>query len=494
MRSASGRTLRSTVPPAALVAAAILAAITTPAEARRHGHHRAAHHRAVAGGYNPPYAAMVVDVKTGKTLHAVNEDALRHPASITKVMTLYMLFEQLERGRYRLDSPLTISANAASMAPSKLGLRPGSTIEVEDAIKAIVTKSANDVACAIGENIAGSEARFAEMMTSKARSLGMTRTHYANASGLPDADQITTARDLTVLARAIQDRFPHYYKYFQTRSFAFRGRVIGNHNHLLGNVQGVDGIKTGYTRDSGFNLMTAAKSDNRQIVAIVLGGKSGASRDRIMADLVRSSLPRAYAGARQVPGLIETAERGRPAVIADAASKTRTRYASAEDDEIETTNSTDAVPTTTPGMSRKPLQAIPGAAQAYAGAPAQAPFPGGKSSARLPAYDYDAVAARSEAPAKPEKAEITSRGVTPTAWVIQLGAMDDEDKAKSMLAEARGRAGGALGKAAPYTVRVSHGGTTLYRARFSGFAEQGSAQDACSALKKNGFNCFATRS
>ncbi|GEP09312.1 D-alanyl-D-alanine carboxypeptidase [Methylobacterium gnaphalii] len=493
MRSVSGRTLRSTVRPAALAAIAILAAMATPAEARRHGHLRA-HHRAASSGYNPPYAAMVVDVKTGKTLHAVNEDALRHPASITKVMTLYMLFEQLERGRYRLDSPLTISSYAASQAPSKLGLRPGSTIEVEDAIKAIVTKSANDVACAIGENIAGSESKFAEMMTQKARALGMTRTHYANASGLPDADQITTARDLTVLARAIQDRFPAYYKYFQTRSFAFRGRVIGNHNHLLGNVQGVDGIKTGYTRDSGFNLMTAAKSDNRQIVAIVLGGKSGASRDRIMADLVRSNLPRAFAGSRQVPGVTEVAERGRPAVIADAASRTRTRYASA-DDEVETTNSTEAAPTTTPGMGRKPPQAIPGAAQAYAGPASQSPFPAtGKSSARLPAYDYDAVAARAEAPAKAEKAEITARGVTPTAWVIQLGAMDDEEKAKSMLAEARGRAGSALGKAAPYTVRVSHGGTTLYRARFSGFAEQGAAQDACSALKKNGFNCFATRS
>ncbi len=494
MRSVSGRFLGSRATPAALAAAAILAAIASPAEARRHAHHhRAAHHRAVSG-YNPPYAAMVVDVKSGKTLHAVNEDALRHPASITKVMTLYMLFEQLERGRHELDSPLTISANAAAQAPSKLGLRPGSTIEVEDAIKAIVTKSANDVACAIGENIAGSEPKFAEMMTRKAQALGMSRTHYANASGLPDADQITTARDLTVLARAIQDRFPRYYKYFQTRSFAFRGRVIGNHNHLLGNVQGVDGIKTGYTRDSGFNLMTAAKYDDRQIVAIVLGGKSGASRDRIMADLVRANLPRAYAGTRQAPALIETAERGRPAVIADAASKTRTRYASADDEEVETTNATDAAPTTTPGMGRRPPASIPGAAQAYAGSAGQTAFPGsGKSGARLPSYDQ--VAARSEAPARSEaKTDAAPRGVTPTAWVIQLGAMDDEDKAKSMLAEARSRAGGALGKAAPYTVRVSHGGTTLYRARFSGFSEQSSAQDACSVLKKNGFNCFATRS
>ena len=319
--------------PAALVAVAVLTSLTSPADARRGRHHRhAAHARhATGGGYNPPYAAMVVDAKTGKTLHAVNEDALRHPASITKVMTLYMLFEQMERGKFALDSELTISAHAAAQAPSKLGLRPGQTISVEDAIKAIVTKSANDVACAIGENIAGSESRFAEMMTAKARALGMSRTHYANASGLPDPEQLTTARDLTILARAIQDRFPRYYRYFQTRSFAFRGRVIGNHNHLLGNVEGVDGIKTGYTRDSGFNLMTAAKSDGHQIVAIVLGGRSGASRDQIMAKLVRANLPIAYAGARIAPPVVEVAERARPAVVADAVSRARTQIASAED-------------------------------------------------------------------------------------------------------------------------------------------------------------------
>ena len=493
MRRVEGRTTGSRAAAVVLLAAGILTAAVAPAEARKRGGHQ----RPAGGGYSPPYAAMVVDVKSGRTLHAVNEDALRHPASITKVMTLYMLFEQLERGRYELDSDLSISANAAAQAPSKLGLRPGSTITVEEAIKALVTKSANDVACAIGENIAGSEPRFAEMMTRKAKSLGMSRTNYSNASGLPDPDQITTARDLTILARAIQDRFPRYYRYFQTRSFAFRGRVIGNHNRLLGTVEGVDGIKTGYTRDSGFNLMTAAKLGDRQIVAIVLGGKSGASRDRIMADLVRSSLPRAYAGARQTGPVTEVAERGRPAVVAEAGSRTRTEVASAEDDEIETTSSTSISPpasvgTTTPGMRRPALQALPGAAQAYAGPAPQAPFPtaGGKTTARLPAVE--GVASRAEAPPKDARSD-AFRPVTPTPWVIQLGAMDDEDKAKSILSDARSRTG-ALAKAAPYTVRVTHGGTTLYRARFSGFTEQGAAQDACAALKKNGFTCFATRS
>ena len=490
MRSVVGRSRTIPALPAALAAAAVLTALAAPAEARRGRHH---HHARAGGGYNPPYAAMVVDVKSGKTLHAVNEDALRHPASITKVMTLYMLFEQMERGKFALDSDLTISAHAAAQAPSKLGLRPGQTISVEDAIKAIVTKSANDVACAIGENIAGSEERFAEMMTAKARALGMSRTRYANASGLPDPDQITTARDLTLLARAIQDRFPHYYRYFQTRSFAFRGRVIGNHNRLLGNVQGVDGIKTGYTRDSGFNLMTAAKSEGRQIVAIVLGGKSGASRDRIMADLVRSSLPRAYAGARVSPAVTEVAERARPAVVADAVSRTRTQIASADDEDVETTGTTGepldlapkAAATTTPGGVWKPgPQGLPRAAQAYAGGSAQPPFPGAsKSAARVASVERD----------EPPKA-VSGARVVPTAWVIQLGAMDDETKARSMLSEARAKVGGSLSKAAPYTVKVEHGGTTLFRARFSGFAEQDTAQEACSALKRSGFSCFATRS
>lgn len=490
MRSVQSRSRTAPALAATLAAAAVLTALASPAEARRRGHHARA-----GGGYNPPYAAMVVDVKSGKTLHAVNEDALRHPASITKVMTLYMLFEQMERGRFALDSELSISARAAAQAPSKLGLRPGSTITVEDAIKALVTKSANDVACAIGENISGSEERFAQAMTAKARALGMSRTTYANASGLPDADQITTARDLTVLARAIQDRFPRYYRYFQTRSFAFRGRVIGNHNRLVGTVEGVDGIKTGYTRDSGFNLMTAAKLNDRQIVAIVLGGKSGASRDRIMADLVRANLPRAYAGARQTAPTTEIAERARPAVVADGVSRTRTQLASA-DDEVETTASTepmDITPgrsTATPGSGGYGSRALPRSAQAYAATTAQSPFPGGsKSDARL--ASVEAPASRAEAP-KPVLAN--GPKVTPTAWVIQLGAMDDEGKARAMLSEARAKIGGTLAKAAPYTVKVEHGGATLYRARFSGFSEQESAQDACAALKRGGFSCFATRS
>ncbi|MDF2114696.1 D-alanyl-D-alanine carboxypeptidase [Roseiarcaceae bacterium H3SJ34-1] len=254
--------------------------------------------------YSPPFSAMVVDANSGKVLYAVNENALRHPASLTKVMTLYMLFEQLERGRIRLDSEIPISAHAASMPPTKLGLRPGQTIAVEDAIKAVVTRSANDIAAAIAEALGGDEETFSAQMTRKARALGMTRTNFANASGLPDPDQITTAHDLTILGRAIQERFPRYYPYFSTPVFYFGRQAIRNHNRLIGGVEGVDGIKTGYTRASGFNLLTSAKRDGRRIVAVVLGGRSTAQRDRAMAQLVEDNID-SGARSRTAPMIAE---------------------------------------------------------------------------------------------------------------------------------------------------------------------------------------------
>jgi D-alanyl-D-alanine carboxypeptidase len=188
----------------ALAAAIAIVAIgSDPADARSRRKRHVSH-------YNPPYAAIVVDANSGRVLRAVNADAQRHPASITKIMTLYLLFEQIEAGRLKMDSELSVSPHAAAQAPSKLGVRPGQTIEVEDAIKAVVTKSANDVAVVIAEAVGGSESNFATMMTRKARALGMTRTTYVNASGLPDDRQITTARDQALLGRAVQERFPRY--------------------------------------------------------------------------------------------------------------------------------------------------------------------------------------------------------------------------------------------------------------------------------------------
>src|SRR5438445_2105208 len=291
----------------ALSAVIALAAIgSDPADARGR---RGKHHRGggAVAGYTPPYADLVMDANSGAVLHAENADSLRHPASLTKIMTLYLLFEQLEAGKLRLDSRMEVSEHAAQQAPSKLGLEPGQTIAVEDAIRALVTKSANDAAVVIAETIGGDEDTFARLMTRKARALGMSRTVYNNASGLPDEEQLTTARDQVTLGRAIQDRFPRYYAYFKTPRFVYHGHAIRTHNRLLGKVEGVDGIKTGYTRASGFNLVTSIRRGNRHIVAAVLGGTSGASRDARMRSLVEQHIASASA-SRSVAKITESNE------------------------------------------------------------------------------------------------------------------------------------------------------------------------------------------
>jgi D-alanyl-D-alanine carboxypeptidase len=291
--------LREFVFGAAVIGTAITFS-TAPVEARYHryyGHRAAAaphasrgYHHAHAESYSPPTSSIVVDGNTGAVLHASNADALRHPASLTKIMTLYLLFERLEAGKIKLDTPLKISSHAAEQSPTKLGVKPGQTLAVEDAIKAVVTKSANDAAVAIAENLGGDEDEFAKMMTAKAHALGMSRTTYVNASGLPNDDQITTAQDQSVLGRAIQERFPRYYKYFSTEQFVYHGHAMRNHNHLLGEVGGVDGIKTGYTHASGFNLVTSVHRDGRYIVAVVLGGRSAGERDAHMRELINSHI------------------------------------------------------------------------------------------------------------------------------------------------------------------------------------------------------------
>ena len=248
---------------------------------------------AAAVSASPAFSALVVDANSGKTLYAADENGLRHPASITKVMTLYLLFEKLDRGAMTLQTEIPISAHAAAQEPSKLGLQPGDTISVEDAIKAVVTRSANDVAVAIAEAVGQTEDNFADMMTRKAHELGMSSTLYRNASGLPNDEQLTTAHDLTILGRTLEERFPRYFHYFSTAEFHYDGEIIGNHNHLLGRVDGVDGIKTGYTRASGFNLLTSVHRDGRSLIAVVMGGRSAGGRDRIMEGLIADHLAEA---------------------------------------------------------------------------------------------------------------------------------------------------------------------------------------------------------
>jgi D-alanyl-D-alanine carboxypeptidase len=201
------------------------------------------------------FASILIDVNNGRVLQQSNPDLPRYPASLTKMMTLYLAFQALDDGRLTLDQPLWVSANAAQQPPTKLGLRPGQSISVEDAMLALVTKSANDAAAVIAENLGGTEENFARRMTTKARGLGMSETTFRNASGLPDPYQITTARDMSTLALALIHHYPHYYHYFSTQNFYYKGRALANHNHMLGAYAGVDGIKTGYTRASGYNLV-----------------------------------------------------------------------------------------------------------------------------------------------------------------------------------------------------------------------------------------------
>ncbi|MBV8744332.1 MAG: D-alanyl-D-alanine carboxypeptidase [Xanthobacteraceae bacterium] len=303
---------------AGLLALFAMSASWNPADAARPAKHAAhagqkgkGHKHALHGpNYHPPYAAIVVDDNTAQVLHEENIDEPRHPASLTKIMTLYLLFEQIDAGKFKLDTPLAVSEFAASQHPTKLHLKAGSTIMVEDAIKGIVTRSANDAAVVVAEAIGGSEDEFAKLMTAKAHALGMAGTTYVNASGLPADEQITTARDQALLGRAIQDRFPVHYRYFSTVSFRFRGKDIHNHNALLGQVEGVDGIKTGYTEASGYNLVVNLRRGDRHIVAVVLGGTSNAKRDARMRELIDEYLPMASTH-RTAPPVVGSAA-GRP--------------------------------------------------------------------------------------------------------------------------------------------------------------------------------------
>lgn len=504
---------------------------TTTADARGHHHHRVRHH-AVVGGYNPPFSAVIVDANTGRTLFSRDENELRHPASLTKVMTLYLLFEQLEKGRMSLDTEIEMSPHAASMAPSKLGLRPGGTLSVESAIKAVVTKSANDVAVAIGEAIGGSEDHFAEMMTAKAHALGMSRTTYVNASGLPDDDQITTAHDLAILGRAIQDRFPSYFKYFSTPSFTFAGRRIGNHNHLLGRIEGVDGIKTGYTRASGFNLLTSLRRDGHRVIGVVLGGKSVASRDRIMADLMQehfaessasrtataiaendaprpTPVARAEPAAKPEPVRVEMAkaEEPAPARTAGAAEKPRPAFiaATARDTEQDRgtgaatprrslDGSTGARPVTAgmTGATPAPMRWITGPAGRALPASAQAYAPTTASIQAAPAVRAETRIARTETKPDVKPEPVAQRPAAARTGVqIQIGATDDADKAQDLLARAKG-ASKRIAGATPFTEKVQKGHETLWRARFAGLDEN-RAEAACRDLKRSGFSCFTTK-
>lgn len=425
---------------------------------------------------NSKYAGIVIDAKTGKTLYANDADELRYPASLTKMMTLYLTFEALERGKIKLNSRIKFSANAAKEPPTKLGVKAGQSITVEQVIYSLVTKSANDASTAIAEHLGGSESKFASMMTAKARSLGMSRTTFRNAHGLPNSKQTTTARDMATLGIALREHFPRQYKYFSTRSFTFGKSRMGNHNRLLGVVRGVDGIKTGYTRASGFNLVSSVVDRDRSIVAVVMGGRTGASRNAQMKDLIARYLSKA-------------STRGSGNLIARGATANM---------------AVDVASLELPKVGPVPTQrhqANQRLAMAYS-APSPQPVVGRE--ALVNSLNAQKIAIPTAAPAfiPPMPMETASAdGVDPVTtastttmdgWVIQIGAMPDRNAAIELLARAQSAGGNALSGAEPFTMAFAKNNEQLYRARFGGFGGQTAATRACTTLKKKGYACWAT--
>jgi D-alanyl-D-alanine carboxypeptidase (penicillin-binding protein 5/6) len=262
-----------------------LAAITAFGTAAKPANAQIPYFQNLLAASQTKYAAIVVDAKSGEILYAKHEDSPRYPASITKVMTLYLTFEALSSGKLHLDDRVPFSPHAAAQAPTKLGLRAGDSISVAEAIQGMVTLSANDAAVAMAEKIGGTESRFAALMTLRAQELGMQNSHFVNANGLPDSRQLTSARDIAILSRAVMRDYPQYYSYFSQRSFTFRGRYIPNHNHLL-DMPGVDGLKTGFTNASGFNIAISGVRDGRRLIVVVMGGPTTAQRDQNAEDLL----------------------------------------------------------------------------------------------------------------------------------------------------------------------------------------------------------------
>ncbi len=469
---------------------------------------------AEAEAANPKYAGIVVDARTGNVLYSENADRLQYPASLTKMMTLYMTFEALEQGRIRLDTPVPFSAHAAAQAPTKLGVRAGSTITVEQGILGLVTLSANDAATALGEMLGGSEDRFAQMMTAKAHALGMTRTTYRNANGLPNTAQMTTARDQARLGIALRQHFPQYYGYFNTRAFKFGNRVIRSHNRLVGSVRGVDGIKTGYTRAAGFNLVSSLQVDGKSIVGVVLGGASTPARDSQMRKLLDAYLPKASANggalvaqSKQMPEMIETPAPVSPAKVAQVAEKKTItadqppvtaaaadvglpRKAPLPDTRYQTASTEVAFAETAAPKSNNPLlaQPMPSPTKVKTVAIKQ------QEQAYTPPEQGDtSVDALTTASTKPAPAkEVAAKEMPqPSGWVVQIGVSSSRESAMDLLASAKAKGGKALNSAKPFAVAYANDGDQIYRARFGGFDDQRDAVNACKALKKAGVKCWA---
>ncbi|MVA71552.1 peptidase M15 [Agrobacterium vitis] len=410
-------------------------------------------------------AQLLLDARTGRVIASENADMPNHPASLTKMMTIYMVFDAIRRGTLSWDSPVPFSKYASSRPPTKLRLKPGEEITVREAVLGMVTLSANDAAAAIAEKLGGTEENFAAMMTAKARQLGMPNTTFVNASGLPDDRQITTARDMSTLGVALLRDFPRDYALFSTRSFAFRGRTINGHNNLMYRYKGMDGIKTGYTNASGYNLVSAVADGKRRVIGVIMGGRSGASRDNLMAQLITKNIGKASDGNSLIASAAPTA----PIVIAQT---------------------TGSIPL--PLDRSAPIDRREVASQvASVSAQADAPILGSRFGNAYAGGGANNAAAATEAliagaHPRPLKPIPLHRDGT---WQIQIAAAASAEEAMSLLQMVRDKIGGPLADRDIYTEAVTRNGATVYRARFTGFPNKDDAQSACERLVKSSYDC-----
>jgi D-alanyl-D-alanine carboxypeptidase len=403
-------------------------------------------------------AYIVLDATSGRELSSDQPDQLRHPASLTKLMTIYLTFSALDSGRLSLGDGLPVSINALNAPPTKMGLPPGGTVSVRDATMALVTRSANDAAMVLAEALGGDEASFAQMMTSKARQLGMSQTVFRNASGLPNREQVTTARDMARLAFALMRDFPHYYPVFSVQSWPYRGRILENHNRMLGSYEGADGLKTGYTNASGFNLVMSATRDNRRLIGVVMGGDSAGQRDRMMAMLMDQGFATAAAmrlsawtNIRKPPSARYTSTNFDPSLV---------------------------IPESTPRLATASAQPLAGFTAA---APPAPPAPQAEQRVAGPAVP----------PAPQGSVAPPPGGPSIGTWVIQVGSFADSQAAQLAL----GRASSALSESQRLASsaaidEVQMANKTFHRARITNLS-QAEAVDGCKRLEKKKIYCSA---
>ena len=400
---------------------------------------------------------LIVDATSGRELASDRADELRHPASVTKLMTIYLTFSALDSGRLSLGDALPVSVNALNAPPTKMGMTPGGTVNVRDATMALVTRSANDAAVLLAEGLAGSEEAFARVMTQKARQLGMSSTVFRNASGLPNSEQVTIARDLAKLANALMRDYPHYYAIFSVQSYSYRGRILENHNRMLGSYEGADGLKTGYTNASGFNLVMSAVRDNRRLIGVVMGGTSAAQRDRTMAALMDRGFT--LAAAMQLSPW--TSVRKPPSA----------RYTAAQFDPGAGFAEAYRPPAAAQPQQAQPPQVSPN----YAGFVAPAPA--------MPATTAAFTAAPPSAP--------SAGSDTPAlgSWVIQVGSFSDPQAAQAALERATAALPDSR-SASAIVDEVQMANRVFHRARLINLSQE-QAIEGCKRLEKRKVYCSA---